>query len=397
MTISATAAEVNTNLESEIKLTYDITANGAHEISAKKGDIITVTFKALRTDKNEQHHITAIQNEMVYDQSVLEYVDDSITTVNGTSQWMTRTTGEHIIQWFNMSADLQADQTVCTFQLKVIASGVSGVVSSSKEKGFDYDYTGIEITQSNLTVQVESEDSSNNSGNNNNGNTGTSSGTSNAVGGQKTEQEAIVQAEVPLAEYVNPYADVKESDWFYAAVMDMGARGWFNGVGNNLFQPDGDMTRAMFAQVLFNIAGADASAYTTCRFEDVDDNMWYTAAVEWGASKGVILGVSPTKFAPDAMLTREQMVVLLYRYFNAEGLTISGEGQAMESFADSASVSDWAAEGMQWATERGVIKGTDTGLAPLKATSRAEAAQFISNLWNAIETPTDDTEQETSG
>ncbi|MCC8048488.1 MAG: S-layer homology domain-containing protein, partial [Oscillospiraceae bacterium] len=178
-----------------------------------------------------------------------------------------------------------------------------------------------------------------------------------------------------------PYTDVDTSKWYHSAIDYALNNGYFSGTSATTFEPDASMTRAMFVQVLANIAGIDASEYAGSGFTDVADDAWYAATVEWAYQNGIVLGVTDDTFAPETTISREQMVVMLYRYAEYLGEDVSvADESAINAFADSASVSDWAVTAMAWAVENGVINGTDTGIEPLRNATRAEAAQMFKNF-----------------
>ena len=91
----------------------------------------------------------------------------------------------------------------------------------------------------------------------------------------------------------------------------------------------------------------------------------------------MVAGVSPTRFAPNEALTREQMVTMLYGYAGREQ-ALSGPDGALAGYQDQARVSTWARAAMAWAVGTGVIAGTSaTTLAPQKTGTRAEVATVL--------------------
>ena len=172
------------------------------------------------------------------------------------------------------------------------------------------------------------------------------------------------------------FDDVAAEEWYAPAVDYVKYGRLMYGTGNNLFQPDAQMTRAMFAQVLYALEGSPSVKGLSCPFTDAGGSC-YTDAVIWAYHAGVVAGVSATRFAPNEVLTREQMVTMLYGYAGREE-TLSGSDGALASYQDQASVSDWAREAMAWAVSTGVITGTSTTtLAPQKVGTRAEVATVL--------------------
>ena len=356
--------------DSTITIAYDLTANGSSAVTVRQGDIITVTFSIRRTDAADNYRFSVFQNEIIYDQSFFEFVDGSITREkpgdNDSIAFQTRTTGVHIVKASDMSVSYTADEDFCTFRLKVIAASGQGVVSCSEALAFDRDSDAIKITEGKLTATIES------------------TGGGGDFGGGGTN---IGDDEVPLDELpdvtIDQFEDVNEDNWFYDAAAYVVERGWFRGVSATQFDPNGKMTRAMFITIISRMEGIDESDYPSSGFDDIADGEWYTAAVAWGSENGIVLGVGQNRYAPNDILTREQMVTMLYRYTNFKQATLSENGAELEAFPDYESVSDWAEEAMRWGTKHGVINGTGVGLAPGIGATRAEMAQALMNYAEA--------------
>lgn len=176
--------------------------------------------------------------------------------------------------------------------------------------------------------------------------------------------------------YVGLFDDVAAEAWYAPAVDYVKYGRLMYGTGSNLFQPDAQMTRAMLAQVLYELEGAPSVKGLSCPFTDVGGS-WYTDAVIWAYNAGVVAGVSATQFAPNEALTREQMVTMLFGYAGREE-TLSGSDGALAGYQDQASVSGWARAAMAWAVSSGVISGTSaTTLSPQKIGTRAEVATVL--------------------
>ena len=176
--------------------------------------------------------------------------------------------------------------------------------------------------------------------------------------------------------YVGLFDDVAAEAWYAPAVDYVKYGRLMYGTGSNLFQPDAQMTRAMLAQVLYELEGAPSVKGLSCPFTDVGGS-WYTDAVIWAYNAGVVAGVSATQFAPNEALTREQMVTMLFGYAGREE-TLSGSDGALAAYQDQASVSGWARAAMAWAVSSGVISGTSaTTLSPQKIGTRAEVATVL--------------------
>ena len=169
------------------------------------------------------------------------------------------------------------------------------------------------------------------------------------------------------------YDDVDANAWYAAEVYKATENGYVQGVGDKLFFPEAEMTRAQFAQVLFNMSGAieEEGSHPT-QFSDVESTAWYAKAVSWAVEAGVVNGVSDTEFEPEGKITREQIATMLYRY---AGNGAQADLAVLDQFADAGSVSDWAETAMAWAVEEGHMNGRGgDGLQPQGNATRAEVA-----------------------
>ena len=175
------------------------------------------------------------------------------------------------------------------------------------------------------------------------------------------------------------YADVAADAWYAESVYTAASEGfgYMTGIpGTNLFLPEGQITRAQVAQVLYNMAGGnlDPSQSYPTQFTDVEPDAWYAAPIFWASQAGIVTGIGDTgTFAPNDPVTREQVATMLWRYMKAQGKDVSGSAD-LAAYADGSSVSGWAAEAMAWAVDAEVFGvGTDV-LRPQDDMSRVEMA-----------------------
>ena len=175
------------------------------------------------------------------------------------------------------------------------------------------------------------------------------------------------------------FSDVAEDAWYAAAVKHVTEKGYFQGTGETEFSPEMKMTRAMFVTVLGRRAGIDPSAYSGSDFKDVPEGQWYSASVKWASQNGIVSGIGGNLFDPDGSVTREQMAAIMYRYAEFCGLDMTADADRFRNFADRDQVSGYAEKAMVWATDRGIINGTEKGLEPGAEATRAQVAQIIIN------------------
>ena len=153
----------------------------------------------------------------------------------------------------------------------------------------------------------------------------------------------------------NPYTDVNEPDWFYEFIKYVTENGIMVGTGDNKFSPNMAITRAMFVQTLYNYVGKPA-VMGNSPFIDVDAGNWYTDAIIWAANEGIVSGFGDGLFGPNALITREQMVVILYNYRKSRGYGTDIAGD-LSAYSDIDQISDWALPAIQWAVTEEIIKG----------------------------------------
>ncbi len=175
------------------------------------------------------------------------------------------------------------------------------------------------------------------------------------------------------------FADVPEDAWYAPAVAAVCERGLVSGVSETEFAPAGLLTRAMFVTLLSRVQLMRDNTSVILggsRFSDVPSGAWFEDAVNWAAAHNIAMG-SGEKFSPNAIITRQDLVTLLYRYASAFGLDVSAS-DTLAQFGDAGLVSDYALPAMQWAVGAGIIHGISaTQLAPRGVTDRAEAAQLF--------------------
>lgn len=192
------------------------------------------------------------------------------------------------------------------------------------------------------------------------------------------KKHAITAIYEKVQEWVNPYEDVKENDWYYNAVKLVSQKGLFNGMKEDEFGAEITMTRGMLVTVLYRLEGQPATN-KSIPFADVDMSMYYANAISWAKQNNIVNGVDENNFMPNAEITREQLVTILYRYAKVKGMDISvGEDTNILSYDDAFEVSEYAIEAFQWACGSGIIEGrTESTLAPKGNAKRCEVATMI--------------------
>lgn len=169
-------------------------------------------------------------------------------------------------------------------------------------------------------------------------------------------------AVVQVVDNTRSFVDVPADSWAKDAITFVTSREIFNGTGNNTFSPSSDMSRAMVCTVLANLAGEDTTGGET----------WYEKAVAWAVTNQISDGT-----IPNAIITREQLAAMLYRYAGAPAC----ETPLPDRFRDLGDVSDWAEQAMAWAVENDLLRGRSSldglDLAPKATATRAEVASVF--------------------
>ncbi len=195
--------------------------------------------------------------------------------------------------------------------------------------------------------------------------------------GGKEEEKAEKEEKVPATQPSKIYfADVPDGAWYKSAVEFAVENNLFNGVSEKEFAPDASMTRAMLVTVFYRMANPEVTG-NNHGFTDVPEGQWYSDAVAWAASNGVVNGISKTEFAPNRDITREQMALIIYRFAKMQGYDVNDKAD-ISRFADSEFVSDWAIDALCWANKTELISGVNkTTLSPKATATRAEVATIL--------------------
>ena len=179
---------------------------------------------------------------------------------------------------------------------------------------------------------------------------------------------------------LNFFVDVPAGAYYYDAVLWAAEGGIVTGTDAVHFSPDASCTRAQLVTLLWRAAGSPVVNYAM-NFNDVDSGAYYAEAVRWAASEKVVEGTTAETFAPDAAVTRAQVVTMLYRFAKAQGMDTTQGGMAIREFDDFDTVPAYALEAMDWAVNAGVLKGDNNRLLPQDNCTRA---QIVTMLYRAL-------------
>ncbi|MBO6010861.1 MAG: S-layer homology domain-containing protein, partial [Oscillospiraceae bacterium] len=178
----------------------------------------------------------------------------------------------------------------------------------------------------------------------------------------------------PLADFT----DVPADHWAYEYIMSLASEGIIKGYGNGLFGVNDPIARRDIVVILYRLAGEPEGEFDAT-FSDVPANEYYSKAIAWAASNGIVNGVGGGLFQPTENVTREQLAAMLFRCANKFGVVLP-EGES-KTFTDADQISEFAVEAVNAMSAAGIINGTPEGAFDPKGTAtRAEAAKMIGVL-----------------
>jgi len=178
-------------------------------------------------------------------------------------------------------------------------------------------------------------------------------------------------------ETVLPFSDVAEGKWYTQSVLQMADLGAVTGFPDGTFQPEGTVTRAQVANVLFKLSGGIPVNYLMT-FSDVNQEAWYAEGIRWAASQKIVTGADGM-FRPNDPVTRQDLAVMLARWQQAEGVVLDQTGEA-PAFADNDQIAAYAAESVYLMQKAGVINGIDGSFQPKGTATRAQLCKMLAGL-----------------
>ena len=176
-----------------------------------------------------------------------------------------------------------------------------------------------------------------------------------------------------------PFTDTAKGAWYQGAVEYVYRNSIMTGTSATTFEPNTTLSRAMVAQILYNLEGQPdiSDENLGYPYEDVNAQAWYGNAVYWARLTGVATGYGDGTFQPGDSITRQEFAQMLYNYAEYKGYDLSAEGD-LSRFPDSGSVADWAEAAMSWANGNKFINGHDDGTIDAGGTAiRAQAASIL--------------------
>lgn len=193
---------------------------------------------------------------------------------------------------------------------------------------------------------------------------------------------------VTVGREIVDFADTK-NHWAREFIGKMAARGLVCGVGDNMYMPDEQITRAQFLAMLAKtVTNLDLDDYAKTDFMDVNSSDWHYKYVNWGFRSSIVNGLDEKTFAPNAYITREQMTIMLCNFSRSLGIAMPQIITGI-TFPDSNKISPWAKDYVSTVVGAGIMNGDSTGLfMPQGLATRAQAAKTVyvfNNIKDGIE------------
>lgn len=192
------------------------------------------------------------------------------------------------------------------------------------------------------------------------------------------EKYAGPQGRITVLE-AEPFTDVSDGDWFYNDVVTVYQKKLMNGTSETAFEPNTGMSRAMLVTMLYRLAGSPETEGSVSEvFSDCADGTWYSSAVIWAHANGIVSGMGNGVFAPNELLTRQQMARILFGY---RTLDQTAEVDIELTFTDADAIADWAREGVAYCVSEGIMNGVgENAFDPEGEASRAMGAAVLARL-----------------
>lgn len=173
------------------------------------------------------------------------------------------------------------------------------------------------------------------------------------------------------------FTDLQSVPWAKEAIETMAGLGIVNGVGNNRFDPDNNVTRAQFARLIIKTLGITGTASNP--FTDVKSSDWFANDVALAYKYGIVNGVTATEFAPESPITRQEMAVMMMRAIKYKQQVAANDvNGTLSKYTDHYQIDSWAIEGVVISIEQGLMNGmTQTTFSPKTNATRAQSAVIM--------------------
>lgn len=179
------------------------------------------------------------------------------------------------------------------------------------------------------------------------------------------------------------FQDLGEAAWAENAITFLAKKGIISGYNDTTFAPNASITRAEFAKLISSLYGlvSESSIFPSQSFTDVPKDAWYFNYVEVCSQLGIVGGYGDGTFNPNALISRQDMAVIIYRTASVMQNSLAAVNPA-KTFADEADINDYAKSAISALQQAGLIDGTsETTFEPQAGCTRAQAATIMYNLY----------------
>ena len=174
------------------------------------------------------------------------------------------------------------------------------------------------------------------------------------------------------------FKDIDNTSTYYEAAEFLHEQGILSGMDEGIFAPDYPLSRPMIVTMLWRLSGCPDVNVKSNTFKDVNQTTWYAKPVTWASQKGIAAGIGNNEFGININLTREQLMVFLYRYADFMDLdTEQGNDVNLTVFTDYKDISDYSMQSFKWAFWNGFVEYSGTSLSPKLNVTRGEAALAV--------------------
>ena len=176
------------------------------------------------------------------------------------------------------------------------------------------------------------------------------------------------------------FVDLNTNSWYHAYTDYVIGQGLMQGMDETHFAPNASITRGQLVTTLYRLAGEPEVTGKTS-FTDVAGHRYYAKAVAWAEAQGIVHGMTTTTFAPEGKVTREQAATFLYRYVTEYLKQEAVEGADLKDYVDGDKVMNYAQAAFSWAVAEGLFEGYGDGtLRPATTLTRAQMAKLLTIL-----------------
>ncbi len=354
-----------TEVEAGTKITLTVAPDKGYELdtlTVKESDGKTVAVAADNTFTMPASNVTVSATFKALPVDRLSLSRSSVSVSVGGSASVTATVsgyaGKHVYAISSDTSVATVSVSGKSVRVQGVAQGAASVyVVMADTTAMTLDQAKADPSMKEIQVTV-TKASSGGGGGGGGASGGSSSGGS--TGGSTPTTPTTPESTTPASQ---TFGDVEKGSWYESGVTFVTEKGLFNGVGENQFAPQQNMTRAMLMTVLARLDGQSTDGGAT----------WYSKGMDWAKAQGISDGT-----APEGNITREQLVTMLYRYANSP----AADG-GLDDFADVSAISDWATDAMRWAVQNGILTGKGGArLDPQGLATRAEVATILQRYVN---------------